>query len=147
MRWITPKHFAALAFTVAGPFGLQAQQPSPSAPKSERTATVAGVIFPGGGQYYAGATRKGFVFTGLAAASFLVGKAMSSDAEYRTTTTGKTLIAPDDQTPFVAGCVVGGVVWLIGAVQAPTDARHANQRPPRVSLISTPRTLGLSVGF
>lgn len=113
-------------------------------------------MFPGGGQFYSEATGKGLTVTMLAAGAVGLGAALSHDARYRVELVGttlfdarwdSTLVEPANRTPLTIGAFVGGAIWLIGALQAPDDARRANAQRARVSAIATPRRLGLAVAF
>lgn len=126
---------------------------TPSAPKDAGVATVLGFLIPGGGQYYAEATGKGLAYTALTVSAVLTGNHLSHDARYRLTLNERTfrfdssLAEPADRTPLVIGAAIGGAVWLLGAITAPDDARRANAKRARVTVVSDPKRLGLAVAF
>ena len=131
----------------------------PTAPKDAGVATVIGFVFPGGGQYYSEAMGKGLLYTSAVAASVGIGAALSRGDEYTkdlvtVPVTAQNplglelrdrLVRKGDRTPMVAGATLGGIVWLLAALDAPNDARRANAR--RVSTIVTPNRVGLALTF
>ncbi len=109
--------------------------------KDAGVATVIGLLIPGGGQYYAEATGKGLLYTAGAGGAVVMGHQMSHGARDR------GYIEPADRRPFAIGAVVGGAIWLLGALDAPNDARRANAKRARVTVVSDPKRLGLAVAF
>jgi hypothetical protein len=124
--------------------------------KDAGVATMLGIVFPGGGQYYAEETTRGVVVTALTAMAVGFGFQLNKKAQYETelvqTGTGfgleyrTRLVKLADKTPSRIGIGVGAVVWLLGAVDAPSAANRANAKP-RVSALVDGQRIGMALRF
>jgi len=109
----------------AAPSGVgRAQQSAPaqahSVPyKNPTTATIIGVLVPGGGQLYAERYGKGGALLGGAA----VAVGIAIDASHRKCAEGRTCGIPPAQT---GGIIVAALLWGYGWATAAHDARLFN---------------------
>jgi hypothetical protein len=105
--------------------------------KDPVTATVLGVLLPGGGQMYAGRTGKGIALLALSTGAVVSGAALSRKGTC-------SVFVPDPASsiyitectdrkvgPLHAGIGMAVASWLYGAFTAPGDARAANEAAQR----------------
>ena len=113
----------ALAVCAAPPGVARAQsaraQPHSVPYKNPTTATIIGVLVPGGGQLYAERYGKGGALLGGAA----VAVGIAIDASHRKCADGKTCGIPPAQT---GGIIVAALLWGYGWATAAHDARLFN---------------------
>ena len=113
----------ALAVCAIAPGGARAQstpaQPHSVPYKNPTTATIIGVLVPGGGQLYAERYGKGGALLGGTA----VAVGIAIDASHRKCAQGKECGIPPAQT---GGIIVAAVLWGYGWATAAHDARLFN---------------------
>jgi hypothetical protein len=128
--------------------------------KDPNVATSLSFLFPGGGQYYAGNSGKGFLITALAIGAPIIGYA---NVNHNPSST--IVETPDgprsacdvygpggavsgchhtDWTPAAIGLTVGIGSWLYGIATAGTDVQHWNQAHG-VRFVSAPGRVGFAV--
>lgn len=130
------------ASLVALPVYLRAQtaaastvrsSPSTVAHKNPETATLLGVLLPGGGQLYARRTGKGLALLAVSAGAVATGAALSRDGTCSSyvpdpnSTLYITECTDRNRGPLHAGVGVAIAAWLYGAFTAGGDARAANE--------------------
>jgi hypothetical protein len=127
--------------------------------KDPYLGTSLSFLFPGGGQYYAGATGKGLALTLLAIGAPIVGY---SDVQHQNSAIVDTPDGPrsacdvygpngqaagchrTDWTPAAVGLGVGITAWLYGIATAGSDVQHWNQAHG-VRFVSGPGRVGFAV--
>jgi len=122
--------------------------------KDPRLGTMLSTAFPGGGQYYAGATEKGIVLTLLGIGAPIVGFANVSDRHgyYNEpcpmygTMCGAFDHHGTDWTPAAIGLGVGITAWIYGIATAATDVQHWNQAHG-VRFVGGPGRAGIAVAL
>jgi hypothetical protein len=127
--------------------------------KDPRLGSMLSFIFPGGGQYYAGAEAKGLALTLLGIGAPIVGFASVNRDNGRYNGYGCGVYnGPSgvygggpcrnrsDYTPAVIGLGVGITAWLYGVATAGTDVQHWNQAHG-VRFVTAPGRAGFAVAL
>lgn len=158
------RRIAALALLIYAVLPLQtakaqesshASSPAPAAGmKDPGIATLISVLVTGGGQMYAGETRRGAALLGIGLGSLIVGSALSTRVTCEPGGFGDNCTT--NTTPLVVGAVVYLGTWIYGIADASSSVERQNARRQRASNRIRPsigsyadgRTLlGLSIGF
>jgi hypothetical protein len=139
--------------------------------KDPYVGTMLSFVFPGGGQYYAGATAKGLALTLIGIGAPIIGFAnVNRDHGYNNIVPLSSGVSggciayaggpsmygygggycPDhhryDWTPAAVGLGVGITAWLYGVATAGTDVRHWNQAHG-VRFVTAPGRAGFAVAL
>ena len=141
--------------------------------KDPSVGTMFSFVFPGGGQYYAGATGKGVAISLIAIGAPIIGFANvnrehTNYAGFGTPSPGYNCAVYSgpalygnggpasygggdcrgrrDWTPAAIGLGVGVTTWLYGLVTAGSDVQHWNQAHG-VRFVTTPGRAGFAVAF
>jgi hypothetical protein len=123
------------------------------APKDAGVATLLGIVFPGGGHYYAEEPGRGALLTIGTVASVAIGAALDKGPVYEAevSTNGpinQRLVKPADHSSVIAGAGIGAAIWLLGAIDAPRAAHRTNDtNTRRVTLLADPHRLGLTIAL
>jgi len=140
------------------PLALAARVSAQAPRKDPGVATVLGIVLPGGGQYYAEEPGHGLLVTAGVVAGVVLGL-HSSHGDIYTEDLVNVPVTPSNPLgleferslsehanyqPLVVGSTAAALVWLFGAIDAPSAARRANVRH-RVAVLAAPNRLGLSV--
>jgi hypothetical protein len=150
------------------PYGAPryALRPTAVVAKDPNVGTMLSFVFPGGGQYYAGAQAKGLAITLIGIGAPIIGFAnVSRDRTYYNgfgpPPSGSDCIVyaggPSyygggscrgryDWTPAVIGLGVGITAWLYGIATAGTDVQHWNQAHG-VRFVTAPGRAGFAVAL
>jgi hypothetical protein len=127
--------------------------------KDPRLGTMLSFVFPGGGQYYAGAQAKGLALTLLGIGAPIIGYANVNRDHgpyngyacgiYNGPTGmygGGPCRGQRDYTPAAIGLGVGITAWLYGMATAGTDVQHWNQAHG-VRFVTAPGRAGFAVAL
>jgi len=171
---VVVRHIApAAAAPASAPSAIPRRTAPPGAPryalrtssvvaKDPYVGTMLSLVFPGGGQYYAGANGKGLALTLLGIGAPIVGYASVHRQQdfygpggpppgyncgvYATnpTPSGFNCRGRSDWTPAAIGLGVGITAWLYGMATAGTDVQHWNQAHG-VRFVTAPGRVGFAV--
>ena len=146
----------------APPFRAPRYAPSSGAviAKDPRLGTMLSFVFPGGGQYYAGAEAKGFALTLIGIGAPIIGYAnVNRDnrpfngngcAVYNgppgVVGGGPCRYGHSDYTPAAIGLGVGITAWLYGVATAGTDVQHWNEAHG-IRFVTAPGRAGFAVAL
>jgi hypothetical protein len=129
--------------------------------KDPGLGTALSLFFPGGGQYYAGATSKGTILTLLGIGAPIIGYAnVTRHYDFRDVNTPdgtlpcNNVYGPNgnscrwhyDWTPAAVGLGVGITAWLYGVATAGSDVQHWNQAHG-VRFVTAPGRVGFAVAI
>lgn len=108
------------------------QQPSPAeaaawedrpSRKEPGTATLVSILVTGGGQMYAGDTKRGLMMLGGAVGGLVVGAALSGGVSC-----GEFSCSSGSYAPLYLGSLAAVGIWIYSIVDAAPTARRMNQR-------------------
>ena len=127
--------------------------------KDPRLGTMLSFVFPGGGQYYAGAEAKGLALTLIGIGAPIIGYANVNrdNGTYNGygcgiyngpsgVYGGGPCRGHHDYTPAAIGLGVGITAWLYGVATAGTDVQHWNQAHG-VRFVTAPGRAGFAVAL
>ena len=168
---IVVRHLAPPPQRTAPPYGTPryALRSTAVVAKDPKLGTMLSFVFPGGGQYYAGATAKGLAITLFGIGAPIIGFAnVNRDRGYDNIgqlapgvcgggiqyAGGPSMYGggycPDhhryDWTPAAVGLGVGITAWLYGVATAGTDVQHWNQAHG-VRFVTAPGRAGFAVAL
>jgi hypothetical protein len=151
VRHIAPHDQAGAAAPYARAYGTPRYAPRSRVLifKDPNVATSLSFIFPGGGQYYSGASGKGFAITALAIGAPIIGYAdVNRQPSYDCGTSrfGTQFVCGGrrDYTPAAIGLGVGITAWLYGIATAGSDAQRWNLAHG-VRFVNAPGRIGFAV--
>jgi hypothetical protein len=132
----------AAVLTASAPAHGYAQSAESSSSRSPGVATVLGIVFPGGGHYYAGEPGRGALITSATLALTLLSITSSND--------GCGFAEPfcePEPTPVADAMAFAALgVWALGAWDAHRAVARRNERVS-VQAVVLPRGVGLQVSI
>jgi hypothetical protein len=136
----------------AAPAAAQTAAP-PLGYKDPGTATLIGVVVPGGGQLYAGETKKGLILLGTGVGGLVLGTAMTTNSV--SASCDEDLSCEDDTNylPMAVGYLAFLGSWVYGIIDADDSATRMNAQrglgvlPEGVTPLVAPVGDGTGVGI